>query len=292
MNEYLDYKGHVSRQVYTSDREIVDMKLDTFESQWPEYKSATNLISSPAYLRETPYDLTCAQTDEAMTEIHTEGQAWLKKHLCEDVEQLQMMKQHHVHLRNPETNKREPLAACRSKENPNLCKSNFPRNRWLVVEAIVLCGEMLKQMGLYLRGRRCQLGSMHGPMLHENLNATHSAMLAAQRCNSDVQIPYRFPIIEETHSCDDPKCLQYSEKVMIEATQIAQDVQAGYACDYCTKRQPMAFNECKECCKGHRQLAQNLRNEPLNRIGKRHATRLMSDAYGKGIVRAQVENTN
>ena len=37
---------------------------------------------------------------------------------------------------------------------------------------------------------------------------------------------------------------------MIEATQIAQNAQAGYACDYCTKRQPMAFNECKECCKG------------------------------------------
>ena len=192
-----------------------------------------------------------------------------------------MMKQHHVHLRNPETNKREPLAACRSNDNPDLCKSNFPRNRWLVLEAIVLCGQALKQMGLYLRGRRCQLGSMHGPMLHESLNATHSAMLAAQRCNYDVQIPYRFPIIEETHSCDYPTCLQYSEKVMIEATQIAQDAQAGYACDYCTKRQPMAFNKCKECCKGHRQLAENLRNEPLNRIGKRHATRLMSDAYGK-----------
>ena len=79
---------------------------------------------------------------------------------------------------------------------------------------------------------------------------------------------------------------------MIEATQIAQHAPAGYAGDYCTKRQPMAFNECKECCKGHRQLADNTRNEPLNQIGKRHATRLMSDAYGKGIVRAQVDNTN
>ena len=73
---------------------------------------------------------------------------------------------------------------------------------------------------------------------------------------------------------------------------MAQDGQAGYACDYCTKRQPMAFNECMECVKGHRQLASDLRNEGLNRIGKRHAMRLMSDAYGKGIARAQVENTN
>ena len=79
---------------------------------------------------------------------------------------------------------------------------------------------------------------------------------------------------------------------MIECTQIAQDAQAGYACDYCTKRQPMAFNEVKECCKGHQTLGEKMRNEPLSRIGKRHATRIMSDAYGKGIVRAQVENTN
>ena len=56
--------------------------------------------------------------------------------------------------------------------------------------------------------------------------------LAAQRCNSDVQLPYRFPITKETHFCDDPTCFEYSKKEMIEATQIAQDAQAGYACDY------------------------------------------------------------
>ena len=87
---------------------------------------------------------------------------------------------------------------------------------------------------------------MHGPMLHENLNATHSAILAAQRCDSDLQIPYCFPIREEAQSCDDPTCSLYSEKLMIEATQIAQDAQVGYAFGYCTKRQPMAINECKE----------------------------------------------
>ena len=54
----------------------------------------------------------------------------------------------------------------------------------------------------------------------------------------------------------------------------------------------MAFKECMECVKGHRQLASDLRNEGLKRIGKRHAMRLMSDAHGKGTVRAQVENTH
>ena len=78
-------------------------------------------------------------------------------------------------------------------------------------------------------------------MCHECLNATHSAMLAALRCNSDVQLPYRLPIIESTHLCGDPKCVAFKEKDLIEAIQIAQDAQAGYACDYCNKRQPLAL---------------------------------------------------
>ena len=83
---------------------------------------------------------------------------------------------------------------------------------------------------------------------------------------------------------------------MVEAMQMAQDAQAGYACDCCTKRQPMAFDKVKECCKGHNALAAHFRQEPLQRQGTRHATRIMSDAYGKGIgkgiVRGHVENTN
>jgi hypothetical protein len=36
------------------------------------------------------------------------------------------------------------------------------------------------------------------------------------------------------------------ERTMIEATQASQDAQAGYACDYFAKRQPMTFNEIKK----------------------------------------------
>eukprot|EP00973_Karenia_brevis_P051267 7121397-Karenia_brevis.AAC.1 len=74
--------------------------------------------------------------------------------------------------------------------------------------------------------------------------------------------------------------------------QCSQDAQAGYACDYCAKRQPMAFNEVKECCKGHGSMNQRLAGERINYVGKRHASRFMSDAYGKGIVRGQAECTN
>ena len=44
VKECLDYKMHVSRQVYHSNRDEVDTKLDGLESVWPEYKEATCLI--------------------------------------------------------------------------------------------------------------------------------------------------------------------------------------------------------------------------------------------------------
>ena len=88
-------------------------------------------------------------------------------------------------------------------------------------------------------------------------------------------------------------CMEkFTEDKVVEAVQFSQDAQAGYACDYCAKRQPMAFNEVKECCKGHSDLSERLAGEGVNYIGKRHATRLMSDAYGSGIVRGPAEHTH
>ena len=54
----------------------------------------------------------------------------------------------------------------------------------------------------------------------------------------------------------------------------------------------MGFNEVKECCKGHVSMGEKIADKSLNYIGKRHMGRLMSDAYGRGIVRGQAENTN
>lgn len=58
-------------------------------------------------MREQPYD----------------GQRWLKKHLVDDVEELQMIRQYHVHQVNPDMNQRELLA---------VCKSSFLMNKLLV----------------------------------------------------------------------------------------------------------------------------------------------------------------
>ena len=48
----------------------------------------------------------------------------------------------------------------------------------------------------------------------------------------------------------------------------------------------------KECCKGHAALAQEVSGLSTPKICKRFASRLMSDAYGKGVVRGQRENNN
>ena len=129
-------------------------------------------------------------------------------------------------MKDPDTHFRELLGACRRKDNPKLCKADFPRMNWLVRRAVILCTDLLEQMGLPTRGRRCQLGSLHGPMNHESINGTHPAMLAAQRCTSNVQLPYRFPIIRESHRCCHCKCLINKDKVMVEAMQMTQDAQA------------------------------------------------------------------
>ena len=60
---------------------------------------------------------------------------------------------------------------------------------------------------------------------------------------------------------------------------------------YPNTRQPCGVHEVNNGPKGNKRW-EPVCDERLNYIGKRHVSRLMSDAYGKGIVRSQVESTN
>lgn len=223
--DYLKYKAHVCRQEYAAPPD--EETLEGIEKNWPEYKKSAHMIAQPACLK--------ARVEAACRTGGTpaEGAEWLANYLDVDVQRLQERKQNHVHVRNPDTGEREPLQACRRKDNPKLCKGEFPRP-WLIDKAVVLCRGLIKKMRMHLGGRRSKLGAMHGPMNQESLNGTHPAMLAAQRCNSDVQLPYRFPITEETHMGCSEECIgdPKNEDVIVRAAQVAQDAQAGYACDY------------------------------------------------------------
>ena len=135
-------------------------------------------------------------------------------------------KQHHVHILNPQTGKREPLTACTRKDNPNLSKGDFLRTLWLIAKAVVLCQGLINRIDMALTGRKSKLGAFHGLMNQESQNATHPAMLVLHRCNSDVQFPYRFPVTAETHDDDlfGESCVsRVDPNVILQAAQNSQD---------------------------------------------------------------------
>ena len=134
------------------------------------------------------------------------------------------------------------------------------------------------------------VGSLHGPMNEENLNGCMSPILVGcpgLNFNNDIQIPYRFPIIEEIHDasiCTDRCWQEMNEEEMMLAAQTQQNAQAGYAADYQNKRSAQSFNEVKEAKKGHHALAEKTSDKRTSYIGHRHVTRILSDYYGSGIV--------
>ena len=115
-------------------------------------------------------------------------------------------------------------------------------------------------------GKKNLIGSVHGPMNEENLNGCIPSILAGcpgLNFNNDIQIPYRFPILESLHASDlcKEKCWnEIDETEMILALQSQQNAQAGYAADYQNKRSAQSFNEVGEAKKGHHAMAEkNLR---------------------------------
>ena len=148
----------------------------------------------------------------------------------------------------------------------------------------------MERHGFPQRGRKNRLGALHGPYGHAYLNPCHPAVLAALRgTNTDVQIPYRLPFACDI--CGNMPSIAEKRAIAL-AAQRAQDAQTGYCSDYCSKNQPMGFHEIKEFQKGHIALHATLTDADLNSSGKRHASRLLSDAYCKGLVRGQVESCN
>ena len=159
----------------------------------------------------------------------------------------------------------------------------------------VICKGLAQMLDLSVSGRRSQEGAMLGPRNDEWLNGADPALLAALCCNSDVQVPYRFPVIAETHMddlCDADCAGEENDGDVIFAAQCAQDSQAGYCADYQNKRGPVAVAEVREWAKGQKDLGTKLRDKPESYTFSRFAKRLLSDIYGRGVVRGAVEAVN
>ncbi len=230
------------------------------ENTWPEYAVQTTLLETPSYTCEvsvgdtkTVKVVTTSPQKDKRSYLQ-QGKEWLRRYLHCHVQKIGELKQHHVHIWDEAKQDYVVLEHCKAKGNQNECKSHFPRTKWLVKSAVVLCRGLLQQMEMPCQGRKNMLGSLHGPMNEPNINGTQPAMLATQQCNSDVQLPYRLPVSAATHSDLCPlkaACLEtYDIKAVVRSCQLAQDAQAGYACDYQCKRQPCGCNEVRECCLG------------------------------------------
>ena len=123
IDRYLKYNAHVSRTIYEEVGEALEKRLALKEQEWPEFKRASAMISCPRYLRSVPDE---SQGATSQSEKVDEGKQWMKSFLP-DVQNLQEYKQHHVHPMNSETGERELVTGCRRKDNPDLCKGDFPR---------------------------------------------------------------------------------------------------------------------------------------------------------------------
>ena len=96
---------------------------------------------------------------------------------------------------------------------------------WLIDKVVVLCQGLIPLMSMALTGRSSKLGAFNSPMNQECQNATHPGTLAFQRCNSDVPLPYRFPITAETHDdalCGESCATSIDPNVILQAAQTRQ----------------------------------------------------------------------
>ncbi|CAJ1393587.1 unnamed protein product [Effrenium voratum] len=269
LQRYASYTAHVRRSVYC-DPDGWERDRAAVEEEWPEHKDCALMLSRPAY--------------QASRRLRPEE--WTRRYLAEDVEQLQRRKQHHaasgglwLTAATPRTRRGVRAAS------PQL----------ILGRTALVCRGLAEQLDLPVKGKRSSLG-LQWPVNDPNLNGNHPALLAALRCNGDLQVPYRFPVTKETHDdalCQEEACVGDGDvKLLVREAQRTQAAQAGYGCDYMNKRLPIAVHELKEWQKGQRELGKELKDKPAGYVGARVAKRLTTDCYARGVCRGAVECAN
>ena len=140
LRKYSDYSAHVRRMIYC-DPETWQEKQQEVEDEWPEYKQSTLMLSRPEYQQNHMMD----------------AMAWRTAYLSEDIEALQMHKQHHVHMMDRK-GVRQPLNHCRDPKDPTKCKAHFPRDRWTTEDPLLICPGIAENTGMPYKGKRSMLG--------------------------------------------------------------------------------------------------------------------------------------
>ena len=279
LRKYTTYATHARRMVYCDSETWREQRQAEVEDEWPEYKKSTLMLDRPNY----------QQPDSA-----TEASVWKRIYLAKDVEALQGHKQHHVHMAD-KAGVRRPLNHCKDPKDPTKCKAHFPRDKWLTDTPLLICPGVAQARDMPWKGKRSMVGMPWGPCNDPNLNGSHPALLAALRSNCDVQLPYRFPITPDTHSsteCEEDCDSEMPIWQLVKEAQTNQAAQAGYACDYQNKRLPIAVHEVKEWMRGQQRLYEDIKDNKIGYLGARCAKRLITDCYGRGVVRGAVETSH
>ena len=160
--------------------------------------------------------------------------------------------QEHVHPKNAQ-GERRPLTACRIRDKPEICKHGFMKDHLIHEHPRVICAGLAETLGLASKGRRNAVGSIEPSRNSGSINGTVPAIAVGTGNNNDIKIPYRVPIMPQTHekSCSKACCENNSLEDVVRAVEASQSAQVGYHCDYCNKRQPVGVAEGKEWAKGH-----------------------------------------
>ena len=294
------FKKHVCQESYEDD-DVFRAQRDDLEVDAPDYSDSARLAVRPSFLNRKKAALNVRNCGDARG-VATEAVAWCKKYKAV-VQQHQMRVNHHIHRRLPgdldKDGARYPMPYCKSHTNALECSKEYPRMLYnfdgCARSGAAVCSGLVKRYGFKGSGRRCMLGAIVTGRKNEWLNGSHPVLLANLPFNSDVLVPYRLPLMPQTHStrCELEGCLEiHSVSDIMKVLEQSMRDQIGYISDYVTKKQPVATSEVDRFIRGHRELQKQLHGSALSTAAIRHTQRLLSDVLGRGTARKAVECTN
>jgi hypothetical protein len=294
--ECYHFKQHVCSESYRCENKFNEER-DKLEEDSPDYATSARLSVRAKCLRRNKAagHVLCSQ----LSSVEADGTRW-KEHYDAVVQQIQMRVNHHVH-RLTEDNVRVPMPYCKDKANPTECTKGFARPliafNSKVEGGAAMCPGMARTLNVKATGSRSVLGAITTSRGNQWLNGSHKLLLANLPFNSDVLVPYRLPLMAETHTkdkklCQLDCCLRMPMQQVIRALEQSMRDQIGYITDYVTKRQPVATSEVDAFIRGHRKLQEQLHGKALSVAAVRHTQRLLSDVLGRGTIRKAVECTN
>ena len=248
----------------------------------------------------------------ARTEAEADANSFERKYKKE-VQYIFSRVQHHWHLKNKE-GQRIPMKYCRLRnkqpqggrqpqcQNPQ-CRMGMPKyipvNKagLLLKNKIrnrIICPGISKHVGLKCSGRRNALGSVAGKRSSAWFSGTSAMLAKLCHSNTNVQCPYRIPLLKASHDpdCKSTRCLSPKQrKRMFILSQRAMKQMIGYFGGYISKKQKLGRFELKETIKANPFLQAKLK-------AKQHApsaqlalvtNRMFTSLEGKGILRTAVE---